>query len=182
MRKDSPGNLVTNPGELRRLARVRNDENRDFRAYLKELPCSSRKIDAAVKETLQEISSRIDCTRCANCCREMSPVLGTTDIRRLARARRITIKEFTAQYMKPAPAGETGLIFKKRPCPFLKANRCSVYEARPRDCRSYPHLHRRDFVQRTLQAIHNYGVCPIVFNTYEGLKDKLARRIKPQKG
>jgi Fe-S-cluster containining protein len=173
--------LETSLSKIKRLARVRDDENRDFRAYLKELPFTSRKVDAAVQETVREVSACIDCTKCANCCREMQPVLTPTDIRRLSRETNLPARDFTARYLKPAPAGHPGMIFKSRPCPFLKGNRCSVYEARPRDCKSYPHLHRRDFVQRTMQAILNYAVCPIVFNSYEGLKEKLARRVRPQK-
>lgn len=173
--------METSLSKIKRLARVRNDENRDFRAYLKELPFTVRQIDAAVQETVREVSASIDCTKCANCCREMQPVLIPADIKRLTRETGLTPRDFTTRYLKNAPAGHSGMIFKSRPCPFLKGNRCSVYEARPRDCRSYPHLHRADFVQRTLQAISNYAVCPIVFNTYEGLKLKLARRVRPQK-
>lgn len=173
--------LETNLSKIKRLARVRDDENWDFRAYLKELPFSARKIDAVVQETLREVSTGIDCTQCGNCCREMQPVLIPADIKRLARETGLGPKDFTARYLKNAPAGHSGMIFKSRPCPFLKDNRCSVYEARPRDCKSYPHLHRRAFVQRTMQAISNYAVCPIVFNTYEGLKSQLAKRIRPQK-
>ena len=174
--------IETNLSRIKRLARLRKDENWDFRAYLKELPFSLRKIDGAVQETLREVSARIDCTKCGNCCREMQPVLTATDIRRLARKMKRPIKTFVSRYLKKAPDGQAGLIFKARPCPFLRQRHCTVYEVRPRDCRSYPHLHRREFVCRTMQAVFNYGVCPIVFNTYEGLKTKLARRIKPRKG
>ena len=171
----------TNLSTMKRLARIRRDENLDFRAYLKELPFSSRKIDKVVQETLREVSCQIDCTQCANCCREMQPVLMPADIRRLARETRLPLKAFTTRYLKNAPAGHSGMVFKRRPCPFLIDSRCSVYESRPRDCKSYPHLHRRDFVQRTLQAIGNYARCPIAFNTYEALKTRLARRILPQR-
>lgn len=32
--------------------------------------------------------------------------------------------------------------------------RCSVYDCRPRDCQSYPHLHKKDFVFRMNQALY----------------------------
>ncbi len=38
------------------------------------------------------------------------------------------------------------------------------YQCRPDDCRSYPHLHKRDFISRLINVIGNYSVCPIVFN------------------
>lgn len=173
--------LETRLSTLRRLARVRHEENLDFRAYLKELPFSSRTIDKATHHALGQVTSRIDCTQCANCCREKQPLLGPRDIMRLARATGLTAARFRTRYLKPAPGKIKGLIFRKRPCPFLKHNVCTVYAVRPADCRSYPHLDRPDFVQRTGQAIANYGDCPIVFNVYEILKTKLARRIRQQK-
>jgi Fe-S-cluster containining protein len=58
----------------------------------------------------------------------------------------------------------------------LQNNLCRVYNDRPGDCRSYPHLHKRDFVFRVNQAFSNCFVCPIVFNVYEELKRELWRQ------
>jgi len=181
MKPARPATPETDLCRIRRLASRRREENLDFRAYLKELPFSVRHIDRTVQSVLRSVTARIDCTQCAHCCREMQPVLGAVDIRRLAKATGLTSEGFSKRYLKPGPAEGTGLIFKSRPCPFLKQNRCAVYEARPGDCRSFPHLHRREFVYRSLQACLNYGVCPIVFNTMEALKTQLATRIKARK-
>ncbi|MCD6223504.1 MAG: YkgJ family cysteine cluster protein [Deltaproteobacteria bacterium] len=37
-------------------------------------------------------------------------------------------------------------VFNKKPCPFLKDNLCSHYTYRPKDCISYPHLHKSGFI------------------------------------
>jgi Fe-S-cluster containining protein len=71
---------------------------------------------------------------------------------------------------------EDGFCFQETPCPFLHGNLCCVYDQRPRDCRSYPHLQKKDFVSRLMQAVSNYSVCPIVFNVYEELKVRFWRR------
>ena len=171
--------LETDLKVIKRLARMRREENLDFRAYLKELPFSSRRIDLEVQRLLKHVTARIDCKECGNCCREKQPVLGQAEILRLAKQLAITPTTFRRRFLKPAPSRISGMIFKRRPCPLLKAGICSLYRSRPGDCRSYPHLHRKDFVRRTLQAVENYGECPIVFNVYELLKPILARRIRP---
>ncbi len=46
------------------------------------------------------------------------------------------------------------------------ANCCTVYDARPDDCRSFPHLHKDEFVFRLIQVVNNCSVCQIVYTTY----------------
>ncbi|MBW1737720.1 MAG: hypothetical protein JRJ69_09220 [Deltaproteobacteria bacterium] len=53
---------------------------------------------------------------------------------------------------------------------------CSHYELRPEACRSFPHLHKEEFVSRLMGVIQNYAVCPIIFNVYERLKNELWHR------
>ena len=48
-----------------------------------------------------------------------------------------------------------------------------VYAHRPKDCHSYPHLHKKEFVFRLWGVVENCSICPIVFNVYEQLKDEL---------
>ncbi|MFH1965187.1 MAG: hypothetical protein ABIJ42_06545, partial [Acidobacteriota bacterium] len=49
----------------------------------------------------------------------------------------------------------------------------TAYSARPEDCRSYPHLHKKKFVFRVSGVFSNCSRCPIVYNVYELLKDEL---------
>ena len=151
------------------LSQQREDANWAFRCFLKGSTLSVAKIDSKVRDLYKEVSNQIDCTQCGNCCKVIQPTLSATDIKRLARQSESTTTEFRSRFVMKNDRGE-GFVFSERPCPFLKANRCTVYENRPRDCRSYPHLHKKEFVFRINQAVSNCSVCPIVFNVFEELK------------
>jgi len=146
------------------------EENWEFRAYLKECDMSPEDIDAVVHRLSKEIASKIDCNACANCCKGITPVLDEEDIEKLSTGLGISTAEFKEEYLVE---DEDGLKFKIKPCPFLKDNSCLLYAYRPKDCRSYPHLHKEGFVFRLMDVMANCSVCPIVINVYEALKEEL---------
>jgi len=154
------------------LAAKNEDVNWEFRCFLKGSDFSVEEIDAVVHRLNKEISKKIDCRECANCCKQISPLLQSKDIGRLVSYLAISRDAFVDSYLVESD-DEDGFYFKSRPCPFLKDNLCSVYTARPDDCRSYPHLEKNDFVFRLSQACSNCSVCPIVYNVYELLKQEL---------
>jgi uncharacterized protein len=155
---------------IARLSQQREDTNWAFRSFLKGSGLSVAKLDSRVHGLYKEVSSQIDCTKCGNCCKVIQPNLSATDIKRLARLFESTTAEFRSRFVKENESGE-GFSFYDKPCPFLNNNRCTVYGNRPRDCRSFPHLHKKEFVTRLFQAVYNCAICPIVFNVYEGLKE-----------
>lgn len=63
--------------------------------------------------------------------------LSFNDRRRLAAYLKMTLSEFTVHYTKKED-GLYELKYTGKDCPFLKVNRCSVYEARPWQCRTWP--------------------------------------------
>jgi hypothetical protein len=81
--------------------------------------------------------------------------------------------QFRADHVREE-AGE--LLFARTPCPLLDGTRCSVYRDRPKDCRAYPHLHKKQMTTRLLGVLENARVCPIVFNVLERLKAELLER------
>ena len=102
----------------------------------------------------------------------MHPVLDQKDVEKLSKGLEISVDQFKDRYLVKDD-GREKYRFNEVPCPFLKGNICSQYSYRPKDCVSYPHLHKKGFVFRLIGVVDNCSVCPIVFNVYERLKDEI---------
>ncbi len=165
----------TDPKRIEKLAREKEDANWAFRCFLKACDLSIEELDSVVHELYKDVSRQIDCRQCANCCKVVGPLLKARDIKRLATHLGLSVEKFMGEYLEKDEEGE-GHFFKSTPCPFLDGNLCIVYPQRPDDCRSYPHLHKHEFVFRLNQAYSNCSVCPIVYNVYESLKRELKHR------
>ncbi len=162
------GNIEFDLVKIQEHGRLREDENFEFRKYLKGQ--NSDKIDNLVHKLNHEISDRIDCAYCGNCCVKLKPCITDKDLYRLSQRLDITPEQIMNNYIE---TGEGEQYFKNLPCSFLKEKKCTIYNDRPEDCKSFPHLHKKDLTTRLLGAIENYSICPIVFNVFEGLKSKL---------
>ncbi len=165
--------IETKLKRIKRLAKKRAEENWEFRSYLKQSDMGTEELDAVVHRILTQVTSKIDCPKCANCCKEMDPVLDEDDIAEFCIGLKIPTSNFREEYLIQDDDDPAKYVFNKQPCPFLSAKLCSNYEHRPKDCRSYPHLHKSGFISRLWGVVDNYSICPIVFNTYERLKAEL---------
>lgn len=164
--------IETDLALLADFAQQREDDNWEFRCFLKQSDIPSSEIDSQVHRLLKTVSQQIDCTACANCCKTITPTFKPSDIQRIAKHLSLSNDDFTAKFLhEDRDVG--GLTFRTKPCPFVKNNICTVYQHRPRDCRSFPHLQKPGFVFGVTQAFNNYSICPIVFNVYEELKRSL---------
>ena len=148
-------------------------ENFRFRSFLKQMDMTKEEIDDIVHEITALITTKIDCTQCANCCKQIEPVLSEDDILRFSKGLGLPSQEFKEQYLKTDVYDPSNYLFIKQPCPFLKDNLCTNYEYRPAECQSFPHLQKDGFIFRLWGIIENYEICPIVFNVYEWLKAEL---------
>lgn len=161
--------METDLNKINKLSKNREDENWSFRTYLKGY--DNKKLDSIVHSLYVQVSESIDCTACGNCCKKFHPILKKKDINKLSKSLNITPSEFLTKYVIKDEDGDD--TFNSLPCPFLKSNKCTQYDSRPADCSSFPHLHKKDFVFRLIDVVNNYSICPIVFNVYESLKNKL---------
>lgn len=163
--------MITDLSQIKHLTKKNENENFKFRSFLKSCGLSSKTIDESVKDIAKKFESLFNCKTCANCCIQISPILKNEDINRISKHLKIKTSTFIEKYL--IRDEDDDLIFKSSPCPFLKDKLCSIYHYRPSDCKSYPHLHKKNFTSRTIQAINNCSICPIVFKVYEELKIRI---------
>jgi len=105
--------------KIKEISEEKEEENWAFRAYLKECDMLPEERDAIVHRLYKEISSKIDCKACANCCKEITPVLDAEDIEKLSEGSGISNAEFKEEYLVEDEES-SGFKFEMMPCPFLK--------------------------------------------------------------
>lgn len=142
-----------------------------FLQYYKKNKKRLGKMDTIVQQLHDEVSEKIDCLTCANCCRSLGPAIYDKDIERMAKALRIKPSEVVSSYLRIDEDGD--YVFKSMPCPFLMDdNYCSIYESRPKACREYPHTDRKNFEQIYKLTVKNASTCPIAYEVLCKLMDK----------
>jgi len=119
-------NMKTDLKEIGRIAKLKENENWKFRSFLKGFHIEIEELDSIVHELFDHVSSEIDCTKCANCCKKMSPLLKENDIKKLSESIGMSIVEFKKQFLKKTDEGDC--TFCGLPCPFLENNICTQYK------------------------------------------------------
>ncbi len=167
--------MELNLKKIKKLSEEHNDENWQFRSFLLCCTISSKIVDKMVHRIYKEVASEIDCTKCGNCCKEMSPCFELEEMVGLSHSLGISMKDFEKKYLFKMEFEEE-YMFRADPCPFLKNNMCSCYPYRPDACAAYPPLHTKHFTLKMTSVIESCAICPIVYNVYERLKDKVWHR------
>jgi len=166
--------MLTDLVQIRRLGEQKRDENLRLRMHLKRRNFQERRL----KRIGQDIEEQIDCTACANCCRIATVKVTERDAEKLAKRLGVKIEKFWADYVEEN--AEEGAVLKRGPggCVFLEGNLCSVYDARPHTCETFPHLTRGagSLVRRLWQMVDRACYCPIVYNTLEAWKTEVGFR------
>ncbi|MGJ3238262.1 MAG: YkgJ family cysteine cluster protein [Anaerolineae bacterium] len=173
--------LVTDLNEIAQLA----DQQRDaFEVMLYQLQddddLSDETIDARADAIARPIIDAIDCTECANCCRNLDVQLGEDDLERLANGIHIPISTLREQQVQVQDADDPDIIgiFKPKPCAFLQGKLCTVYTHRPTSCRDYPQF-TPDFRWMLNWMIEGAGLCPIIYNVLVAMRDETDALQRP---
>lgn len=122
----------------------------------------------------EEAFEKIDCLKCANCCKSYSPRFKTPDIKRISRHLKMKEGDFIETYLKLDEDGD--YVANTAPCPFLGSdNYCSIYDERPSDCHRFPYSDEDVFVKRQQLTLKNASFCPITYYVLENLMKSLKR-------
>ena len=166
--------MLTDLVQIRRLGEKKRDENLRVRMHLKRRNYQERRLIRIARE----IEEEIDCTACANCCRVATIKIIDRDVEKLARRLGVNKDRFLAEYTRVD--AEEGRVLKRNEggCVFLEGNLCSVYDARPHTCVTFPHLTHGagSLVSRLWQMVDRACYCPIVYNTLEAWKPEVGFR------
>jgi len=120
----------------------------------------------------EEAFTKIDCLECGNCCKGYSPRFKTTDIKRIAKYLQVKEGDLVNRYLKVDEDGD--YVMKTAPCAFLGSdNHCSIYDARPGDCRRFPYTDEDVFIKRPALTLKNTSFCPPAYFVMEKLTEKI---------
>ena len=120
----------------------------------------------------EEAFRNIDCTKCANCCKNYSPRFKTRDIKRISRHLKMKEGDFIENFLRLDEDGD--YVVKSTPCPFLGSdNLCTIYEVRPGDCVRFPYTNEDILLKRPQLTQKNSTFCPIVYFVLERLMEKI---------
>ncbi len=159
--------------EITKLKELGKSKRKDFENLVPKIKRQNNKVlDNLINEKHEGLFQKIDCLNCANCCKTTSPLLYQTDINRIAKYLNEKPSNIFKQYVEMDEDGD--FVFKSTPCPFLNSdNVCSIYEARPKACREYPHTQQRKQKSIINISLENSSICPAVFRIFEYLEEVL---------
>ena len=157
---------------LKLLQQKASGEKKENRKLFKQLSrFKPSKLDQEFHVLHDKYMAEVDCLDCGNCCRSISPAVKDNDISRLARYLKTRPSELTETYFDLDEEGD--YVFRSQPCPFIgDDNYCSVYDARPKACREYPHTDRTRMHQVMNITFRNISICPVVYEIVRELREE----------
>ncbi len=161
--------LEINLQTITKNAVIKEFANNEFVTYLQQI--NTEELDAAVFELEQQISPKIDCTQCGNCCNSLMINVEEDEANIAAAHLQVSRATFDENYIEKSMSGK--MLISKIPCHFLNDNKCTIYPSRFGGCREFPALHLPKIQKRLFTIFMHYSRCPIIYNVFEELKLKV---------
>ncbi|MEO0310738.1 MAG: hypothetical protein RIQ89_395 [Bacteroidota bacterium] len=134
--------------------------------------------DALAIKSNKEAFEVIDCLKCANCCKTMTPTWKKSEVKRVAFHLGMSYQQYYDKYLYLDDNGD--IMNKKTPCQHLgKGNKCSVYEIRPSDCSGFPHTQYKEFYRYEHIHRQNIEYCPITMHVVSKMYEKITEKPLP---
>jgi Fe-S-cluster containining protein len=162
--------------DIKAFERKAKRNKKKFGIFLKGLKRKRNlNLNPIAKKLDRKAFEEIDCLKCGNCCKTMTPTWTTADIHRVSAHLRLSVTKFKEKYIEKDESGDW--VNRELPCPFLaKDNKCNIYNIRPRDCRGFPHLHTNDFIKDSEVNLDNITHCPITYSVIENMYKIVAQK------
>ena len=142
------------------------EKQKEYKRFLQR--AEKNKVLKKLPGLTEEAFEKIDCLKCAQCCKNYSPRFKTPDIKRISKKLKMRESEFIDTYLNVDEEGD--FVVKSTPCPFLGPdNFCSIYEDRPSDCRRFPYTDEDILLKRPQLTLKNSTFCPITYYVLERL-------------
>ena len=144
------------------------EKQKEYKRFLQR--AEKNKVLKKLPGLTEEAFEKIDCLKCAQCCKNYSPRFKTPDIKRISKKLKMRESEFIDTYLNVDEEGD--FVVKSTPCPFLGPdNFCGIYEDRPSDCRRFPYTDEDILLKRPQLTLKNSTFCPITYYVLEKLME-----------
>jgi Fe-S-cluster containining protein len=161
------------PDEVKEMAAKREDQNWDFRAFLKG-HADEDELDAQFLALHNELFASYDCCECNNCCKSYEVLLNGADIQRISAHLNMTADAFGNAYLEACENDDDGneqYVLKADSCVFLQEDgRCRIHSCKPDSCKGYPFTDRPERLFSLISVVEFAKTCPVVFEILERLK------------
>src|SRR3954462_8112031 len=103
-----------------------SERQKQYKQFLQR--AEKNKVLKQLPDLHEEAFTKIDCLKCGNCCKTISPRFKTPDLVRISKFLGMKQSAMIETYLRLDEDGD--YVVKQSPCTFLGAdNYCSIYEA-----------------------------------------------------
>jgi len=163
--------------KYKRMAKRKENENYRLRSFLKTR--NAKEVDKIFREAHSYVFSRINCEKCMNCCKVYNLSITGDEAKIISKYVGMSLSEFKA--LGEYDEENNFYNIKRKPCMFLKDNKCSIEECKPESCLGYPGTNSEGVVCRLFSILDSSLVCPAVYEILEYVKEdyRYMNEIRP---